>query len=169
MLDAAVPGASRSESGPAAPSLRSDSPAGGGDAPAYPGGSGTVLGVGIDLVEVERIGALVRRHPHALTRLFAESEVADLGEGGVRLQRLAARFALKEAVYKALGGTGALPWREIVYVRDSGRPAYVRLEGRAKEMAERLGVTRIEASISHVKGVAVASVTALGGWPACGS
>lgn len=136
---------------------------------ARPEAGGTVLGVGIDLVEVQRIGDLLTRHPGALRRLFAAAEVTNLGQGSLFTQRLAARFALKEAVYKALGGTGTVPWREIVYVRKPGRPAFVRLEGRAKGMADRLGITRVEASISHVRGVAIATVTALGGCPTCGS
>lgn len=141
-----------------------------GHPPADPNhGAMTVLGVGVDLVEVERIAALVRRHPRTLTRLFTRQEVADSGDGANRIQRLAARFALKEAVYKALGGTGTLPWREIQYVREPGAPAWVRLEGRAQEMALSLGVTRVVASISHVHPVAIASVTALGRCPSCGS
>jgi holo-[acyl-carrier protein] synthase len=123
----------------------------------------------VDLVEVERIADLIARHPRALTRLFVPSEVSDAGQGAVRIQRLAARFALKEAVYKALGGTGTLPWREIQYVRKPGLPAWVHLEGRARHMADRLGVDGILASVSHVRGTAVASATAFGRCPQCGS
>lgn len=127
-----------------------------------------VRGVGVDLVSVDRVAAMVRRHPRALERLFVSEELADLGFGTHREEHLAVRFAVKEAAYKALGGTGTLPWRDIRYVRPHGDVGSVRLSGRALEMARQRGVERMLASVSHERSMAVATVVAVGRCASCG-
>ncbi len=123
-----------------------------------------MVGVGIDIVEVSRVARLLG-HRRAAERLFTAGERGAAGEGAMRLQRLAARFAAKEAVVKALGGVGALGFHDIEVVRARGEAAWVRLSGRAAERAEARGVVRVLVSMSHVSGYAVAEATALGGCP----
>ncbi len=125
------------------------------------------MGVGVDLVEVARVARLLR-HRRAAERLFTAGERAAAGEGAMRVQRLAARFAAKEAVVKALGGVGALGFHDIEVVRPPGEAAYVRLSGRAAARAESRGVVAVVVSMSHVQAYAVAQATAVGACP-CGS
>jgi holo-[acyl-carrier protein] synthase len=129
-----------------------------------------IVGIGLDLVETARIERALDRWGQAfLGRLFTPGEVADSGLGrGRRAQRLAARLAAKEAVFKALGrgrpgqGLPGLGWLEVEVVKaESGRPEIV-LSGRALARAEELGVTRVLVSLTHIKDIAAAQVVCLG-------
>jgi holo-[acyl-carrier protein] synthase len=117
------------------------------------------LAVGVDLVEIRRIAELVARHGERFTgRVFTPGEVADCSG---RAESLAARWAAKEAVAKALGtGIGAAGWQEIEVVRgDSGCPA-VQLHGRAATLAAQRGLARWALSLAHDGGMALAFVVA---------
>lgn len=111
-----------------------------------------IIGTGIDLAEVPRIRAAIERYGEAfLKRIYTEGERAYVERKANRYERYAARFAAKEAGMKALG-TG---WRRGVRWHDfevanlpSGRPT-LRLNGIAKEIAERLGVKNISLSLTH--------------------
>lgn len=123
-----------------------------------------ILGVGIDLVETERLEAAMARHDGRFTlRIFLPSERAYC-ESTVRAsEHFAARFAAKEAAWKALGLSGGLPWQEIEVTRhDSGAPSLV-LHGETKTRAEARGIVRLHLSLSHVRGFATAMVVAEGG------
>lgn len=104
-------------------------------------------GVGVDVVDVARFALALERRPRIVERLFTEGERRD-GKG--RAERLAARFAAKEAVMKSLGvGLGSVPWRSIEVAKEpSGRPRIV-LSGAAAELAERRGVGEILVSLTH--------------------
>lgn len=117
-----------------------------------------IAGVGIDAVDVARFGAVLDRRPAIATRLFTDTERSD-GAGDV--QRLAARFAAKEATMKALGGgIGTVAWRDVEVVRlDSGAPSLV-LSSSAAALAERRGVAHWHVSLTHIAAVAVAMVVA---------
>lgn len=126
-----------------------------------------VIGHGIDLVEVARIAGMVERHGERfLDRVFTPGERA-YSERSVkrRDEHLAARFAAKEAVLKAIG-TGwrsGIAWTDVEVVREpSGAPG-VRLAGVAAEVADRLGVAGWLLSLTHAGGFASASAIALGG------
>jgi holo-[acyl-carrier protein] synthase len=113
-----------------------------------------VVGVGVDLVDVARFGESLSRTPGLLDRLFAE------GERDLPIASLAARFAAKEALAKALGAPGGLGWHDAEIVRDErGRPALV-VRGSVAEAAERAGVSSWHVSLSHDAGSAVAVVVA---------
>jgi holo-[acyl-carrier protein] synthase len=118
----------------------------------------STVGVGVDIVDVERFGVAMHRHPAILTRLFTETERID-AHG--HPERLAARFAAKEAVLKTLGvGVGAAPWRSIeIHRDDSGAPS-VRLHGAAANLAANRGVDTLHVSMSHTKRTATAFVVA---------
>ena len=115
------------------------------------------ISVGVDIIEIERVAAtLARFGDRFLERVFTEGETAYCRG---RAPQLAARFAAKEAVMKALGtGTRGVGWREIEVTRKrTGEPG-IALHGRAAERAARLGIDRIAVSLSHSRHYAVASV-----------
>ncbi|MEW6522360.1 MAG: holo-ACP synthase [Bacillota bacterium] len=121
----------------------------------------SVCGIGIDIVSVPRFVEFVeRKGDKALQRLFAPGE----DTVGLSGPRLAARFAGKEAVMKALGaGMGTVAWHDIQIVSTpSGRPQ-VLLEGRARELARIQGIARVELSLSHEQDTAVAVAISVGG------
>ncbi len=119
-----------------------------------------IIGVGVDIIEVERIGAALERARTGTRfreRVFTAGEVAYCGRRRNAAESFAARFAAKEAVMKALGR--AFGWREIEVVRDDGPPA-IQLHGRAAAQAERVGIRRIHLSLSHTARLAIAYVVA---------
>ncbi len=125
--------------------------------PALPRG---VAGVGIDAVEVARLRRLLEHLPRACDRLYSEQERAYADGFADPYPRYAARFAAKEAVGKALGiGIIGFVWREIE-VLSGGKPR-VALHGHVAEIARRLGVTRVELSLSHPGGMAYAVAVAV--------
>jgi holo-[acyl-carrier protein] synthase len=116
---------------------------------------------GVDIVEVGRIAEMVEQHGERfLTRCFTAGELAYCGAGKRRDEHLAARFAAKEAVLKALG-TGwrsGIAWTDVeVQKLPSGAPALV-LHGRAAELAQERGIGTWALSLSHTAAYAVASV-----------
>ncbi|MEW1654382.1 MULTISPECIES: holo-ACP synthase [unclassified Streptomyces] len=121
-----------------------------------------IIGVGIDVAEIERFDAALRRTPELAHRLFIEGELT-LPSGERRgIASLAARFAAKEAVAKALGAPGGLHWTDAeVYVEDSGQPR-LRVRGTVAARAAELGVRSWHVSLSHDAGVASAVVIAEG-------
>jgi holo-[acyl-carrier protein] synthase len=113
------------------------------------------LAVGVDLVCVDDVARSVESFgDRYLSRVYTPSE---LGQTGGSAPRLAARFAAKEAVYKALGGDDdALPWSEIEIIgRPSGNPE-VRLGPAAARLADRAGIGSWAVSMSHEAGMAAA-------------
>ena len=125
-----------------------------------------VVGIGIDVVEIERIRRLMDRwQDRFLQRVFTEAEIAYALRRHDPAQHLAARFAAKEATLKALG-TGlsmGVRWREMEVRRERGEPPQLALSGRAAELGEARGIRRLHVSLSHDAGLAVAQVLAEGG------
>jgi len=120
----------------------------------------------IDIVEPARIEALLSKHPHrAAQRLFTPDELAYANsQPARRSEHLAARFAAKEAVFKALGTgwTQGIAWTDIQVVRaPSGAPS-LKLSGRAETCAKELGIEHWLISLTHVKTLAMASVIGVG-------
>lgn len=116
-----------------------------------------IVGVGIDVVDVERFATILGRRPGLVERLFTPSE------RGLPIASLAARFAAKEAVAKALGAPAGLAWHDCEVVSAaSGRPSLL-LRGTVAAAAERAGVTAWHLSLSHDAGIASAVVLAEGG------
>lgn len=123
----------------------------------------SIRGVGIDIIEVSRVEqALTRWGDHFVGRLFTAAEAERAGHAHARGQRLAARFAAKEAVMKALGlGWRAMAWREIEILNDPlGRPI-VTLTGGARRAADRQGIAEVFVSLSHTHEFACASAMAI--------
>src|SRR5579885_2967962 len=118
------------------------------------------LSVGCDAIEIERVRAVLARHPQRfLERVFTPGEVAHCRG---RVPELAARFAAKEAVMKALGtGVRGIGWREIEVLPNRRGKPLVLLHGNAKRRGEALGLSTIDISMSHSRDYAVASVAGL--------
>jgi len=120
-----------------------------------------LVGTGVDIADTERIEQILEKHGERfLKRVFTDAEIAYCEKFRNKAERYAARFAAKEAAFKALG-TG---WREGIHWIDveithlpSGKPELV-LTGRAKEIAQDLGVVRSSVSISHSDRYVVAHV-----------
>ncbi len=122
-----------------------------------------IRGVGIDIVEVARIEHALDRWGDAfVARIFTTAEDERARSPRARGARLAARFAAKEAVMKALGlGWRAMGWREIEILNDPlGKPT-VTLRGGAKHAADRQGIATVLISLSHTRDLAFASALAI--------
>jgi holo-[acyl-carrier protein] synthase len=120
-----------------------------------------VVGIGTDLIEIERIAHSVNRFgDRFLARVFTPREIAYCRRKKTSAESFAARFAAKEAAAKALG-TGishGVSWLELEVVREpSGKPTLA-LTGRAALRAAQLGVNRISLSLTHSKDLALAVV-----------
>jgi holo-[acyl-carrier protein] synthase len=122
-----------------------------------------IVGIGVDEVEVPRMAEVLTRTPSMRGRLFTDAEqaYAATAEPLMATQRLAARFAAKEAVLKALGaGLGACKFVEIEVGRaESGAPAVV-LHGAAAALAADAGARRLHLSLTHTEARATAFVIA---------
>ncbi len=117
-------------------------------APAAP----VIVGVGVDVVDIGRFAATLERTPAMRERLFTELELERSPAS------LAARFAAKEALAKALGAPAGLLWVDVEVRTDStGRPSLA-LSGSAARRASQLGVARTHVSMSHDAGIASAVV-----------
>ena len=121
-----------------------------------------MIGIGADLVDIDRFRAVMTRTPTVVERLFTAGERAYADRTADPAPRLAARFAAKEAALKALGlGLGGMAMAQIEVVRaDDGRPDLV-LHGRARSVARARGVGRWLVTISHTDHLAQATVVAL--------
>ncbi|MFC1400572.1 MULTISPECIES: holo-ACP synthase [Streptacidiphilus] len=121
-----------------------------------------IIGVGIDVAEIARFEASLLRTPNLAQRLFTEAELV-LPSGERRgAASLAARFAAKEALAKALGAPGGMAWTDAeVSTEPSGRPLLA-VRGTVAARAEQLGVRSWHLSLSHDAGVASAVVIAEG-------
>jgi holo-[acyl-carrier protein] synthase len=121
----------------------------------------TKLTTGVDLIEIERLESVIQRYGQQfLERIYTSQELAD---AGASLASLAARFAAKEAVAKALGcGIGRVGWKEIEVLRGPERQPILQLHGEASRLANDLGLGDWSISLSHSRTHAIAFVVATG-------
>lgn len=119
------------------------------------------LATGVDLVEIDRVQNIIEQHQDRfLERVFTPRELQEVGDN---YASLAARFAAKEAVAKALGsGIGSVAWKEIEILRGLEREPLLHLHGEAKRLSEVLNLKHWSVSLSHTYGHAIAFVVALG-------
>lgn len=118
-----------------------------------------IIGIGVDVVDVARFERTLERTPKLRARLFTDQEQLRDGEPR-RVESLAARFAAKEALIKALGGSTGVAWHDMVVGADDQRAPSLTLTGGAAALAESRGVTAVHLSLSHDAGVATAFVIA---------
>jgi holo-[acyl-carrier protein] synthase len=120
-----------------------------------------IVGTGIDIAEVPRIGESIERFGERfLRRIYTEGEIQYCDSKANRVERYAARFAAKEAAMKALG-TGwsrGVRWRDIEVVRQPGGRPTIKFHGKAAEFAAELSAKNVALSLSHTKEQAIASV-----------
>ena len=119
-----------------------------------------VVGLGVDIVEVDRIRKALENQPKMVQRVFTEQEAEYCGARKNQYQHFAGRFAAKEAALKALGTGWAegIRWRDVeVSSEPSGRP-HIHFHGRAEEVFESLQAGRALLTITHAKAYAVAVV-----------
>ncbi len=116
-----------------------------------------IVGIGVDIVDVERFERAVTRTPRLVERLFTPAERQN------SMRSLAARFAAKEAFIKAMGGSGESSWQDMEVVSAPSRAPRLTLSGRAANLAASHGVTNLQLSLAHDGGSAIAFVVAEGG------
>ncbi len=113
-----------------------------------------IVGVGMDVVDVERFVGTLRRTPRLLMRLFTETERT------LPDRSLAARFAAKEALAKALGSPPGLAWTDVTITRGPHGAPRVEMRASVLARARELGVDAVHVSLSHDGGLATALVVA---------
>ncbi len=111
-----------------------------------------VIGVGIDVVDIERFMASLERTPGLRARLFTPAEATRPPAS------LAARFAAKEAMAKALGAPTGMAWHDAEVVSESSGRPLLTIRGSVRARADELGVTSVHLSLSHDAGIASAVV-----------
>ena len=120
-----------------------------------------IVSIGIDIIEVHRISEVLLRTPRFAARVFTSAERAYCDSRGVgAAQHYAARFAAKEATFKALqtGWRGGIAWQDAeVASRDSGAP-YLIFYGQVKELFQQSGASAVHLSLSHTSQHAIAQV-----------
>jgi holo-[acyl-carrier protein] synthase len=119
------------------------------------------LASGVDLIEIERVRAAVDLHGERfLRRIYTPQELSEAGQNPASL---AARFAAKEAVAKALGvGIGPVSWQEIEVLRGPLRQPLLKLHGAARRISDELGLQTWSISLSHTATHAIALAVAVG-------
>ena len=119
----------------------------------------STLRSGVDIIEVDRIDNAILRHGQRFFDRFYTSQ--ELIDSDGQTPSLAARFAAKEAVAKALGtGIGQVAWKDIEVVTGSRREPMLRLHGQAQQLASSMGLTDWAISLSHTEQHAVAVAVA---------
>jgi holo-[acyl-carrier protein] synthase len=120
-----------------------------------------MIGIGVDVVDIERFRVSLERTPSMRTRLFTDVELAYVAPHADPVPSLAARFAAREGVMKALGlGLGSFGFHEVWVERAASGAPHLVFIGRAAELADEAGVSRWHLSLTHSDLVAVAYVVA---------
>ncbi len=123
-----------------------------------------IIAHGIDLVDCPRIEQMIQRHGERFVkRVFTANEQAYAEKNKNEVEKLAGRFAAKEAVLKLVGTgwRGKIAWTDIEIINnDAGQPE-VTLGGEVKKIADKLGIKQISISITHTANFAIASAVAL--------
>ena len=124
-----------------------------------------IIGIGVDLVKIDRIEKAGRNHPGFLERVFTQKERDYRERGKYPAQHYAARFAAKEAILKAFGTgmTAGMKWTDIEVLRGVGGGPIVNIFGAARDLADLKGVKQVLLSYSHDEGYAVAQAVLIGG------
>jgi holo-[acyl-carrier protein] synthase len=123
-----------------------------------------IIAHGIDLVDFPRIEDMVKRHgKRFLDRVFTDVEQAYAKANRNDIEKLAGRFAAKEAVLKLLGTgwRGKIAWTDIEVVNTATGQPEARLSGEVKKIADKLGISQISVSITHTANFAIASAVAI--------
>lgn len=123
-----------------------------------------IIAHGIDLVDFPRIEEMVKEHDKRfLDRVFTSAEQAYADANKNRIEKLAGRFAAKEAVLKLLGTgwRGKIAWTDIEIINNPAGQPLVTVSGEVKRLVDKLGIKQISVSITHTANFAIASAVAL--------
>ena len=123
-----------------------------------------IVAHGIDLVDFPRIEQMVKQHGQRfLDRVFTSAEQAYAESNKNGMEKLAGRFAAKEAILKLMGTgwRGKIAWTDIEVVNNSAGQPVVGLSGEVEKIADKLGIKHISVSITHTANFAIASAVAL--------
>jgi holo-[acyl-carrier protein] synthase len=120
----------------------------------------SIVGIGIDLVEVKRIEDAVKNRKNFLERIYTKEEIKMNPEGEFRYQELAGRFAVKEAFFKAIksGWRKGVTFSDVIVLNEPSGAPYIELTGKAKAIADSLGAKNVYVSISHTDNIATGIV-----------
>jgi holo-[acyl-carrier protein] synthase len=120
-----------------------------------------IVGIGVDLVDVERVRRILKRHDTFVQRVFTTDEIAYCREQASPEEAYAARWAAREACRKALGGIRGMRWQDVRVDRaPTGAPSLV-LQGASLARAESLGVSRVMLAMTHERTMAAAFCVAV--------
>lgn len=121
-----------------------------------------IKGVGVDIIEIERIRKTVNRRKNFVERFFNRGEISREVGNKAYYQEIASKFAAKEAVVKAMGtGFRGFSWKDINIINDYLGKPMVKLEGNAYKISANLGISGFMLSITHTKEYAAACVIAV--------
>jgi len=123
-----------------------------------------IIAHGIDLVDFPRIEGMVKEHDKRfLDRVFTSAEQAYADANKNRIEKLAGRFAAKEAILKLLGTgwRGKIAWTDIEIINNPAGQPLVTVSGEVKRLVDKLGIKQISVSITHTANFAIASAVAL--------
>jgi len=123
-----------------------------------------IIAHGIDLVDCPRIEAMIERHGERFVqRVFTAAEQAYAESNKNKIEKLAGRFAAKEAILKLMGTgwRGKIAWTDIEIINNSSGQPEVTLGGEVEKIADKLGIKHISVSITHTANFAIASAVAL--------
>jgi holo-[acyl-carrier protein] synthase len=120
-----------------------------------------IVGIGVDVVEVERVRSLLERRTSFRERVFTPQEIAYCDAKAMPAPYFAARWAAREAARKALGGVRGMRWQDVSVERSRSGAPRLALEGAARNRAEMLGVEEILVSFSHERQMATAFCVAV--------
>jgi holo-[acyl-carrier protein] synthase len=125
---------------------------------------GTVIGIGTDIVECQRIADMIDKHDTAfLAKVYSAREMEYCAARKAAVQHYAGRWAAKEAILKAMGTGWAngIQWIDIEILNDGAGKPHVSLHGAGLEVAQAQGISQVLISISHCQAFAVAFATAV--------
>ena len=123
-----------------------------------------IVAHGIDLVDCPRIEQMIRRHGERfINRVFTAAEQAYAEKNKNQVEKLAGRFAAKEAILKLVGTgwRGRIAWTDIEIINNAAGQPEVTLAGEVEKIADKLGIKHISVSITHTANFAIASAVAL--------
>jgi len=123
-----------------------------------------IIAHGIDLVDCPRIEEMIKRHgKRFIKRVFTAAEQAYAEANKNEIEKLAGRFAAKEAILKLIGTgwQGKIAWTDIEIINNNAGQPEVNLAGEVKKIAKKLGIKHISVSITHTANFAIASAVAL--------
>jgi holo-[acyl-carrier protein] synthase len=121
-----------------------------------------IIGIGVDLVDVERVNRMLKRHSTFAQRVFTPGEIAYCEGQASPAECYAARWAAREACRKALGGIRRMRWHDVRVERASSGAPHLVLEGSSKVRMDALGISQVMVALTHERRMAAAFCVAVG-------